>query len=174
MILTFSLFIHSHPRPMLIMRVLQLCFSIAIGVALTVAFMMHWDINDISTNLAGKFSPVLLSSILFISKSLSNITFSYSNYHHILPYFSQFCVNGIPISDDTSTNPPQSCYQTIGQYYSSFFGNCATYSLVFFGNTFPEEVWTLWLWAHKARYCSNSNMEHRIIFLDCHNVRLYS
>ena len=54
MAFTFSFFIYSHPRLLLLLRILQLCFSIIVGIALIVASVMGWDISDISIHLAGK------------------------------------------------------------------------------------------------------------------------
>lgn len=51
-------FVHTHPRLLLLMRVLQFCCSLVAGVGLIVTIAMSWDVSDVSIKLAGTSSPI--------------------------------------------------------------------------------------------------------------------
>lgn len=48
-------FVRTHPRLLLLMRVLQFCCSIVVGIGLIVSMVMSWDVSGVSIKLAGMY-----------------------------------------------------------------------------------------------------------------------
>lgn len=67
MVFTLPFFVLSHPWQLLLMRILQLSISTAVGIALLVACVKDCDISDVPINLAGKLSPE--PNLLFVKKA---------------------------------------------------------------------------------------------------------
>lgn len=100
MALTFF-FVHTHPRLLLLMRILQFCCSFVAGIGLIVTLVMSWVVNDVSIKLAGTFliytQPTCVNSHL-----LNNIISSRIHRCHALPCLGQLSLDGFPFSDNTS------------------------------------------------------------------------
>lgn len=104
-----SCFVHTYPRLLFLMRVLQFCCSLGVGIGLIFACLMRWDIDDVSANLAST-----LLCLLVLTSPPNNITSSRIYRYHTLPCLGQLCINGFSFFDNTSALPPKLRRQTTG------------------------------------------------------------
>ena len=104
MAFTFSFFVLSHPWQLLLMRILQLSISIAVGIALLVACVKDWDISDVPINLASKLSPK--PNLLMLRSAPNNIN-SRLNQYYTLSCFGQPLIDVVSFSDETSALSPK-------------------------------------------------------------------
>lgn len=104
MAFTLPFFVLSHPWQLLLIRILQLSISIAVGIALLVACVKDWDISDVPINLAGKLSPE--PDLLMLRSAPNNIN-SRFNHYFILSCFGQPLIDVVPFSDETSALSPE-------------------------------------------------------------------
>lgn len=103
MALTFF-FVHTHPRLLLLMRILQFFCSLVLGIGLIVTLVMSWVVNNVSIKLAGTFL-IYTQPTCVNSHRLNNIISSRIHRCHALPCLEQLCLDGFSFSGNTSPPP---------------------------------------------------------------------
>lgn len=67
-----TFFVHTHPWLLLLMRILQFCCTLVVGIGLIVTIAMSWGVNEVSIQIAGMYGSHLSIRNLLASDILKS------------------------------------------------------------------------------------------------------